>query len=115
MKLLTLPTVQERRGGARENHDDCSITRPRRAVTHLVGFLMFASIAASGSGAARPQFTSGVDLVEVYATVTDARGEPVTGLTAGDFHLLEDGEPQAISAFAAGEFPLSVAIALSYA
>jgi Ca-activated chloride channel family protein len=58
------------------------------------------------------QFTSGVSLVEVYATVTDARGEPVAGLTAADFHVAEDGEPQAITAFAAGEFPLSVAIAL---
>ena len=31
--------------------------------------------------AARPyaQFTSGVNLVEVYATVTDRQGEPVTG------------------------------------
>ncbi len=58
------------------------------------------------------QFTSGVDLVEVYATVTDGRGEPVTGLNAADFRLLEDGTPQTVTAFAAGEFPLSVVIAL---
>jgi Ca-activated chloride channel homolog len=61
---------------------------------------------------AAPQFTSGVDLVEVYATVTDARGEPVGGLTAADFKLLEDGEPQTIAAFAAGEFPVSVAVGI---
>ncbi|RPJ74857.1 MAG: VWA domain-containing protein, partial [Acidobacteria bacterium] len=58
------------------------------------------------------QFSSGVQAVEVYASVTDARGEPVTGLTADAFEVLEDGEPQRISAFAAGEFPLSVALAV---
>ena len=58
------------------------------------------------------QFKSGVNLVEVYATVTDRHGEPVTNLGAADFRVLEDGRPQAISAFAAGEFPLSVLVAL---
>lgn len=36
----------------------------------------------------------------------------MTGLSASDFHLFEDGRPQRIDAFAAGEFPLSVAVAL---
>ena len=58
------------------------------------------------------QFTSGVNLVEVYATVTDLRGEPVAGLKVADFRVAEDGTPQAITAFAAGEFPLAVAIGL---
>lgn len=56
------------------------------------------------------QFTSGVSAVEVYATVTDARGEPVSGLEASDFTILEDGKPQVIRTFAAGEFPLAVAV-----
>jgi Ca-activated chloride channel homolog len=56
------------------------------------------------------QFTSGVSLVEVYATVTDRQGGPVTGLTAADFRVLEDGSPQTITAFVAGEFPLAVAV-----
>jgi hypothetical protein len=29
------------------------------------------------------QFASGVNLVEVYATVTDAAGEPISGLGGG--------------------------------
>jgi Ca-activated chloride channel homolog len=58
------------------------------------------------------QFTSGVNLVEVYATVTDRAGEPVPGLTAASFQVAEDGAPQIITAFAAGEFPLAVAIGL---
>ena len=57
-----------------------------------------------------PQFSSSVQLVEVYATVTDARGELVTGLGEGDFRVLENGVPQRISTFAAGEFPLTVAL-----
>ena len=58
------------------------------------------------------QFISGVSVVEVYATVTDDKGEPVTGLTVGDFQLFEDGTSQTISTFAAGDFPLNAALAL---
>jgi Ca-activated chloride channel family protein len=57
-----------------------------------------------------PQFSSRVQLVEVYATVTDAKGEPITGLRQSDFDVREDGQPQEVSAFAAGEFPLTVAL-----
>lgn len=58
------------------------------------------------------QFSSGVNLVEVYATVTDAKGEPITDLTREDFTVTENGAPQKVSAFAAGDFPLSVAIGI---
>ena len=50
--------------------------------------------------------------MQVYATVTDREGQPVTGLTAADFRVTEDQAPQTITVFAAGEFPLSVTIAL---
>jgi Ca-activated chloride channel family protein len=60
---------------------------------------------------ARPgQFAAGVNLVEVYATVSDSRGEPVAGLSAADFVVREDGVQQNVTTFAAGEFPLAVAI-----
>lgn len=58
------------------------------------------------------QFSSQVNLVEVYASVTDAQGGVVQNLVREDFEVLEDGERQDISAFTAGEFPLSVALAL---
>lgn len=58
------------------------------------------------------QFSSGVNLVEVYAAVLDRAGNPVTGLTRDDFTVVEDGQPQALSAFAEGDFPLSVAVAV---
>ena len=57
-----------------------------------------------------PQFSSRVQLVEVYATVTDRNGEPVTGLRQSDFEVYENNRRQDISAFAAGEFPLTVAL-----
>ena len=56
------------------------------------------------------QFSSQVQLVEVYATVTDDRGELVTGLRQGDFEVYENNQIQDVSAFAAGEFPLTVAL-----
>ena len=58
------------------------------------------------------QFSSGVNIVEVYAAVTDAQGNPVTGLRREDFTVLEDGRAQTVSAFAAGDFPLAVALAI---
>jgi Ca-activated chloride channel family protein len=73
-------------------------------------------MALAGLGAAtpeaRPQFALQLDVVEVYVTVTDERGEVVTGLDAGDFVVREDGSVQEVSTFAAGEFPLSVALAI---
>jgi len=62
--------------------------------------------------AAASQFTSGVNAVEVYAAVVDRAGQPIAGLTRGDFTVLEDGRPQTIGTFAEGEFPLSVAVAI---
>jgi Ca-activated chloride channel homolog len=56
------------------------------------------------------QFSAGVQLIEVYATVTDANGELVMGLRQSDFQVVENDRPQEISAFAAGEFPLTVAL-----
>ncbi len=66
------------------------------------------AVVAASSG----QFSSQVNLVEVYASVTDARGKVVPNLARGDFEVLEDGERQDVSAFTAGEFPLSVAVAV---
>jgi Ca-activated chloride channel family protein len=73
------------------------------------------TFAGSGVGAAQQEgalarFSSQVQLVEVYATVTDERGELVTGLRQNDFQVYEDNQRQDISTFAAGEFPLTVAL-----
>jgi Ca-activated chloride channel family protein len=70
------------------------------------------ALSAIGQQPAAGQFASGVSLVEVYATVTDARGEPVSGLQRSDFVVEEDGAAQELQTFTAGEFPLSLAIAV---
>jgi Ca-activated chloride channel homolog len=62
--------------------------------------------------AAARQFTSSVSLVEVYATVTDPQGKPVTGLTADAFEVFEERQRQEVMVFTAGEMGLSVAVAL---
>jgi Ca-activated chloride channel family protein len=78
------------------------------------GFLWISPVLALGLGQAEQgpvaQFSSGVQLIEVYATVTDAKGELVTGLRQSDFQVFENDRPEEISAFAAGEFPLTVAL-----
>src|SRR6478735_10748989 len=84
---------------------------PPRAGLFIPAFLISLWLSAIPS-AGRAQFASGVSLVEVYATVVDQRGEPVGGLTADDFTVEEDGRPQRIEAFAAGDVPLSLAIAV---
>ena len=58
------------------------------------------------------QFSSSVELVEVYATVIDGQGSVVTDLGRDDFEVYEDGQPQTVSLFASGEFPLTVALGI---
>lgn len=80
--------------------------------------MVAAAVALAGTSAAvtaqqegsLAKFSSQVQLVEVYATVTDERGELVTGLRQKDFQVYEDNRLQEISTFAAGEFPLTVAL-----
>ncbi|MGH8639170.1 MAG: VWA domain-containing protein, partial [Burkholderiales bacterium] len=75
-----------------------------------MGWVLCLILAASVAAGA--QFVSGVNVVEVYATVSDSKGEPVVGLRRDDFVVRENGEIQQVSTFAAGQFPLSVALAL---
>ena len=48
-------------------------------------------------GPAAPVFRSGTRLIVENVTVKDKNGTPVEGLTAKDFTVTEDGEPQAIT------------------
>src|SRR5436190_12777309 len=65
--------------------------------------LLACLVLADSHGIRAFQFASGVSAFDVYATVTDARGEPIAGLAAADFTVLEDGIRQAVNTFAAGE------------
>ena len=82
------------------------------AVPCAVFLIATAGSAAGAFQQAAAQFSAGVQLVEVYATVTDAKGELVTGLGQDDFQIQEDGEPEVVSAFAAGEFPLTAVLGI---
>jgi Ca-activated chloride channel family protein len=71
-----------------------------------------AVLAGARVAAVAGQFGTSLTLVEVYATVTDANGRPVLGIAREEFVVREDGTPRPIEAFAGGEFPLSVALAI---
>ena len=58
------------------------------------------------------RFKSGVELVNVTATVSDASGRFVAGLTQDDFSVYEDDAAQAVTHFSAERVPVSLGIAL---
>lgn len=57
-------------------------------------------------------FRTSVELINVTATVTDAQGRFVSGLTIEDFEIYEDGKRQAISQFESERVPVSLGLAL---
>lgn len=83
-----------------------------RGFTRLVRLVVLFAVVALSAGALHAQFTSSVNVVEVYASVTDRQGQPVKGLSREDFTVREDGKVQQVTTFTAGDFPLSVAVAL---
>src|SRR5260221_12327296 len=58
---------------------------------------------AFSSRAQQPTFRTAVDLVHFGVAVLDRQGKPVKGLRAEDFQILENGKPQALKYFTAGE------------
>jgi VWFA-related protein len=82
-----------------------------------------ASIAALAAGAIiaasaqeqDPQvfrFRTGVELINVTATVTDNSGRFVSGLTKEDFRLFEDGDEQEITHFNSERVPVSLGLVI---
>ncbi len=63
-----------------------------------LGVFVVASIASSVVVSAQqaPTFRSGVELIEVDATVIDGGGNPIPDLQAADFSVTVDGEPRAV-------------------
>jgi Ca-activated chloride channel homolog len=58
------------------------------------------------------RFRTGVELVNVTATVTDATGRFVPGLTKDDFRVYDEGTQQAITHFNSERVPVSLGIVL---
>jgi Ca-activated chloride channel family protein len=58
------------------------------------------------------RFTTGVELINVTATVTDTRGRFVQNLQQEDFLIYEDGELQEVTYFSNERVPVSLGIVL---
>src|SRR5262245_8316677 len=58
------------------------------------------------------KFKTGVELVNVTASVSDVSGRFVGGLDKGDFTVYEDGQRQEITHFSADRTPVSLGILL---
>ncbi len=89
---------------------DIPVMRPFPALTVLTTLTCF-SLAIAAQQA--PQvFRSSVDLVPVFATVTNADGAFTPGLTKDDFVLLDNSKPQDITSFASEAQTISVSVIL---
>ena len=76
-------------------------------------FIAAGTVAAlAGQEQGTVSFKSGVDLINVTATVTDGEGRFVSGLRKEDFTIYEDGERQEITHFNNERAPVSLGIAL---
>jgi Ca-activated chloride channel family protein len=70
---------------------------------------------AAGSPAQRqpePTFRTGTQTVPIYATVLDAQGRLVPGLTRDDFQVFDNGGRQEISQFSSETQPITVVVML---
>ena len=82
-----------------------------RPASHVVASLALALLSMTGSAAAqRPTFTAGTERVRVDVLVTDD-GEPVMGLGARDFRVLDNGVVQKPDLLEAGG-PIKVVLVL---
>ena len=78
----------------------------------IIAALMAATAAAGAQSQEGFRFRSGVDLVNVTATVTDDDGRFVSGLRREDFTVYEDGKLQDVSHFSNDRVPVSLGLLL---
>ena len=88
-------------------------------VAAAVGLLMVSLHGQQPQAPVRPddeaqgfRFKSGVELINVTATVSDANGRFVPGLRQEDFIVYEDDQPVTVTHFSAERVPVSLGIAL---
>src|SRR5581483_1179204 len=86
----------------------------------LAGLVVVLAVAAHGhqdgspdrTGADAFRFRSGIEVINVTATVSDQNGRFVTGLRKEDFAVYDDDQPVEITQFSADRVPVSLGIAL---
>jgi Ca-activated chloride channel homolog len=85
-----------------------------RTAAFRLGVAAASCLAAGLAGQAQEvaRFTSGIELVNVTATVTDDDGRFVDSLRKEDFSVYENGKSQEVSHFSSGKVPVSLGIAL---
>jgi VWFA-related protein len=79
----------------------CSDVGRMRAISRPGGLAIILVLAAATGLAQQLTFRARVQLVRVDASVVDADGNPILGLTADDFELSDRGTPQPIATFTA--------------
>ena len=67
---------------------------------------------ATGADRQRPSFRSGIDIVSLNVTVTDAQNHYITDLAEGDFSVFEDGVKQNITFFSRRQQPIALSLLL---
>ena len=89
----------------------------RQATLTLLIAVLTAAAGHAQSGAVstspQPSFKTAVNLVEIHAVVTDARGEFVRGLTRDDFEIYESGRLQTPTVFDLVDAPMSARAAVA--
>lgn len=85
----------------------------RRGAMLMAGLVAAVVATAAGQESQDPQvfrFRTGVELINVTVTVTDANGRFVPGLRKEDFRLYEDGQEQQITHFNNERVPVSLGL-----
>src|SRR5437660_2307973 len=92
-------------------HDNMGRMKPRTVVVLLVLIMTVGGFARSSPQSGQDTLRVTVDLINVQFSVTDRHGRFVSGLTAQDFKVEEDGRRQEIRNFAReNELPLTLAL-----
>src|SRR5262245_29897545 len=68
------------------------------------------AVLQNSASAQQPTFRSATELVSLNVAVTDAHAQPVSGLSAEQFTIYEDGVQQQVQFFSPGDLPLDVII-----
>lgn len=84
---------------------------PSASAARLLGCVCLITIASTATERAQ-EFKSGIAMVALSVTVTNGRGENVSGLGLEDFAVYEDGVQQPVSLFGSDHVPLDVALVL---